>query len=70
MKRLRDDGMSMIFITHRIQDLFTTCDRVMVLRRGSGAGVSTIGDTSIEEVTSLITGSRETFGSPLDYRSH
>lgn len=61
MKRLRDKGMSMIFITHRIQDIFHTCDRVMVLRRGSCVGDSPIRETDIDEVTGLITGSREAF---------
>lgn len=62
MKRFRDEGISMIFITHRIQDIFDTCDRVMVLRRGSCVGDSTIDKTNIDEVTGLITGSREAFG--------
>lgn len=62
MKKLRQNGVSMIFITHRIQDIFATCDRIMVMRRGVCVGVSKTTDTSIDEVSSLITGSRETFG--------
>jgi simple sugar transport system ATP-binding protein len=61
MKRFRDEGISMIFITHRIQDILDTCDRVMVLRRGSCVGGCTVEDTNIDEVTGLITGSREAF---------
>ena len=61
MKRFRDEGISMIFITHRIQDIFDTCDRVMVLRRGSCVGVATIDETNVDEVSGLITGSREAF---------
>jgi simple sugar transport system ATP-binding protein len=70
MMKLRDKGMSMIFITHRIQDLFDTCNRVMVMRRGACVGVSAIENTSIDEVTGLITGSREAFGSVPDHRPH
>jgi len=70
MKRLRDKGMSMIFITHRIQDIFLTCDRVMVLRRGSVVGESPISKTDIDEVSGLITGSRESFGSRLNHAAH
>lgn len=70
MKRLREVGKSMIFITHRIQDIFSTCDRIMVLRRGVCVGVSPMKDTDIEEVTGLITGSRETFGSQPNHHAH
>jgi len=70
MRRLRDGGMSLIFITHRVQDILLTCDRVMVLRRGSCVGVSPIGKTSIAEVTGLITGSRESFGMAPDQAEH
>ncbi len=70
MKKFRDEGISMIFITHRIQDIFSTCDRVMVLRRGSCVGVSPIEKTSVDEVSGLITGSRETFGDLPDNAVH
>jgi ABC-type sugar transport system ATPase subunit len=64
-RRLRESGKSMIFITHRLRDIFDVCDRIMVLRHGRCVGVSPIMETDIDEVTSLITGSRETFGSTL-----
>lgn len=70
MKRFRDEGISMIFITHRIQDIFDTCDRVMVLRRGSCVGISPIEKTNIDEVSGLITGSREAFGVAPDHLAH
>ncbi len=61
MKKLRSQGVSMIFITHRIQDIFETCDRIMVMRRGVCVGRVRTTDTNIDEITSLISGSRETF---------
>jgi len=64
MNRLRDSGKAIIFITHRIQDIFSTCDRIMVLRRGMCAGVAYKKDTSVQEVTALITGAKEGFGTP------
>ena len=70
MKKFRDEGISMIFITHRIQDIFSTCDRVMVLRRGSCVGVSHIENTSVDEVSGLITGTIEAFGDLPDHASH
>lgn len=70
MTHFRDQGKSMIFITHRIQDIFSTCDRVMVLRRGHSVGVSNIEDTTVDEVTGLITGRIESFGSRPDHQAH
>lgn len=70
MRRFRGEGISMIFITHRIQDIFDTCDRVMVLRRGSSVGESSIEDTGIDEVSGLITGSRVSFGSAPNHHTH
>jgi simple sugar transport system ATP-binding protein len=69
MKRLRDIGISMIFITHRIQDIFSTCDRVMVLRRGVCVGDCTIDKTNIDEISGLITGRQEVFGEASDYKT-
>lgn len=70
MRRLRDAGMAIIFITHRVQDILLTCDRVMVLRRGSCVGDAPIANTSIEEVTGLVAGTRESFGMLPDLAEH
>lgn len=34
LKKLRDDGAAVLFITHRIDDLYTIADRVSVIRKG------------------------------------
>jgi simple sugar transport system ATP-binding protein len=56
IKRLRDQGHSVILISHRMPDVFTTCDRVIVLRRGRKVADKPIASSSPEEVTGLITG--------------
>lgn len=63
MRELKEAGTPIIFITHRLRDIFSVCDRVMVLRRGVCVGVSPIHETDMDEVTGLITGTRETFSS-------
>lgn len=68
MRQLRDAGKSIILITHRLQDIFAVCNRVIVLRHGVCVGVSPIHETSVDEVIGLITGARETFGSVLGGR--
>ena len=46
----------MILITHRLQDLFLVCDRLMVLYEGRRVAERKIGETDIEEVVNLIVG--------------
>ncbi|RFB81473.1 ATP-binding cassette domain-containing protein [Methylovirgula sp. 4M-Z18] len=57
--RLRDQGVAVILISHRMPDVFAVCDRVVVLRRGEKRADKKIADSSPEEVTALITGAKE-----------
>ncbi|CAM5776173.1 ABC transporter ATP-binding protein [Labrys miyagiensis] len=54
--RLRDAGISVVLISHRMPDVFEVCDRVVVMRRGRKVADKAIARTSPEEVTGLITG--------------
>jgi simple sugar transport system ATP-binding protein len=54
--RLRDQGMAVILISHRMPDVFAVCNRVMVMRRGAKVADKPIAESSPEEVTGLITG--------------
>ncbi len=56
IRRLRDSGIGVILISHRMPDVFAVSDRVMVLRRGTKVADKPVGETSPEEVTGLITG--------------
>ena len=60
IRRLRDQGIAIVLISHRMPDVFAVCDRVVVMRRGEKRADKPIADTSPEEVTSLITGAKET----------
>jgi len=57
--RLKEQGVAVMLISHRMPDVFAVCDRVVVMRRGEKRADKAIGDTSPEEVTSLITGAKE-----------
>ena len=59
IRRLRDSGMAIILISHRMPDVFAVCDRVMVMRRGRKVADKPINATSPEEVTGLITGASQ-----------
>jgi simple sugar transport system ATP-binding protein len=56
---LREAGIAVILISHRMPDVFEVCDRVVVLRRGRKVADKRIADSSPQEVTALITGALE-----------
>jgi simple sugar transport system ATP-binding protein len=60
IRRLRDAGIAVMLISHRMPDVFTVCDRVAVLRRGRKVADKLIARSTPEEVTGLITGALET----------
>ncbi|UVK46196.1 ATP-binding cassette domain-containing protein [Mesorhizobium sp. AR07] len=59
IRHLRDQGISVVLISHRMPDVFTVADRVIVMRRGRKVADKTIASSSPEEVTGLITGAIE-----------
>jgi simple sugar transport system ATP-binding protein len=56
IRRLKEQGMAVVLISHRIPDIFAVCDRLVVLRRGVKVADKRVADSSPEEVTGLITG--------------
>lgn len=60
IRRLRDQGITVVLISHRMPDVFTVADRVIVMRRGTKVADKAISKSSPEEVTGLITGAIET----------
>jgi simple sugar transport system ATP-binding protein len=56
IRRLKSRGVSVMLISHRMPDVFTVCDRIIVLRRGSKVADKETAQTSPEEITGLITG--------------
>jgi simple sugar transport system ATP-binding protein len=59
IRHLRDGGIAVVLISHRMPDVFTVADRIVVLRRGSKVADKKISGSSPEEVTGLITGAIE-----------
>jgi len=59
IRRLREQGIAVILISHRMPDVFSVCDKIAVLRRGTKVADKLIADSSPEEVTALITGALE-----------
>lgn len=59
VRDLRGHGVSVILISHRMQDVFAVADRVMVLYGGRLMGVRRVADTTVDEVVRLLVGGSE-----------
>jgi simple sugar transport system ATP-binding protein len=57
--------VSVVLISHRMQDIFAVCDRIAVLRQGTKVGDVATADTSMDEVVALITGAQESARLPV-----
>lgn len=55
-RALRDQGVSVIFISHNLQDVFEVADRIVVMRRGKKVAELQTTQTSRDEVVSLMVG--------------
>ncbi|HTI00867.1 MAG TPA: sugar ABC transporter ATP-binding protein [Acidisoma sp.] len=56
LRRLRERGMGIIYVSHRLDEIFEITDRMVVLRDGSVAGERLVANTTPEEVILLIVG--------------
>ena len=56
IRTMKAHGQAVIMISHRMPDIFSVCDRVVVMRRGEKVADKLVKDSSPEEVTGLITG--------------
>lgn len=56
LRRLRERNVGMIYVSHRLDEVFEIGDRVVVLRDGKVAGERRIAETTPEEVILLIVG--------------
>ncbi|QEN87467.1 sugar ABC transporter ATP-binding protein [Labrys sp. KNU-23] len=44
IRQLRDDGVSVLFVTHKLDELYAVCDRVTIMRDGRTVAVSPMQD--------------------------
>lgn len=58
IRRLAADGVSVVLITHRLQDLFRVCDRIAVMYEGVKVAERRIGETDLEDLVGLIVGEK------------
>jgi ribose transport system ATP-binding protein len=56
LRRLRDRGVAMIYVSHRLDEVFELADRMVVLRDGRMVGDRPVAETTPEEAILLIVG--------------
>ena len=61
IRRLREQGLAVVVISHNLADVFEVVDRVIVLRLGKRVGTFEVKNTTPEQVVAAITGAE--FGS-------
>lgn len=59
LRKLAADGVSVIFITHKLREVIEVADRVSVLRRGTMRGTFRLADVDIPTLVSLMTGRQD-----------
>lgn len=64
---LRKKGVSVVIISHRMQDVFSTCNRIVILRSGSVVANRNIHDITATEAVEFITGA-DVLKSLADFR--
>ncbi len=61
MKRLINEGKSIILITHKLKEIMDVTDRVTVIRKGKGIGTVITAETNPNDLASLMVGRQVEF---------
>jgi ribose transport system ATP-binding protein len=56
VRTLKEQGLGVIFITHRLDEIFEIADRVVVLRDGKQVGEMLLGDATPQKLIALMVG--------------
>lgn len=61
LRSLKDQGKTIIFITHKLQEVMAIADAVTVMRRGKLVGTVAVKDTSRQEIATMMVGRQVLF---------
>ena len=64
IRELRQAGITVVYVSHKMEEIFAICDRVTVLRDGSTVGSHQTADTDMADLIRLMV------GRPLDRNAH
>jgi ABC-type sugar transport system ATPase subunit len=56
IRRLKEQGVTVIYVSHRLEEVFTIADQITVLRDGQYVGTDNVADTTIPQTISKMIG--------------
>jgi ABC-type sugar transport system ATPase subunit len=56
LRALRDDGVAIVYVSHRLEEVFELCDRLTVMRNGSTITTRNVHDVTVDEVIATMVG--------------
>ena len=56
IRSLREKGVSIVYISHRMEEIFELCDRITILRDGSYIDTRNICDVSMDDIVQMMIG--------------
>lgn len=56
IRKLRDDGVAVILISHRLEDVFAVGDRIAVLKDGENAGELSVEEATVDKIVKMMIG--------------
>ena len=58
MRRLKREGVGIVYVSHRLEEIFEIADRVTILKDGQVAGTGPVGDLTRDEMITKMVGRR------------
>jgi ribose transport system ATP-binding protein len=56
LRKLRDDGVAIVYISHRLEEIFNLCDRLTVIKDGRWIATRSVGSVTRDELITLMVG--------------
>jgi ABC-type sugar transport system ATPase subunit len=56
LRSLRDEGVAIVYVSHRLEEVFELCDRLTIMRNGETILTKDVADSHIDEVISTMVG--------------
>ena len=64
MRELRSEGVSMVYVTHRMNEIFEICDTITIMRSSETVTSGNVSDFSLDDIVYYMTGSRPKHAEP------
>lgn len=56
IRKLQETGVSFVYISHRMEEIFSLCNRITILRDGEYVGTKVIKETNFDEIVQMMVG--------------